>query len=408
MSKNGQSKQQMQFYIYLVIILCCVISLAAIQKKDSSINHQEEKEEFLLTKQLDDKKQLEKILVNESICDKILEVNQTVQSQKEIHGVYYSASKVSSVEKAWHIIQQIQGTKINAVVIDVKNDSGKITFQMDHEVAKKANTITNEIVNIQEIIEKFHQHGIYVIGRVVAFRDASFAKANRDYALKRKDGSLFVDSAGDVWLNPYNKQCWKYLVKIGTQAAKVGFDEIQFDYVRFPTQANENNVDFGVNIMDYPKTQVITEFIKYAVEMLHLYRVKVSADVFGTIINSKSDGAIVGQDYVEMSKYLDYICPMIYPSHYGDGCYGLDVPDLQPYALINQVLGDSIQVLNQMDPTQHCAIVRPWLQDFTASWKKRYQIYGKQQVNDQIRGVSDAGYSQWLLWNSSGKYSELR
>ena len=132
----------------------------------------------------------------------------------------------------------------------------------------------------------------------------------------------------------------------------------------------------------------------------------VSCDVYGAIISSSTDARIVGQSYFNMAKYLDYICPMVYPSHYGDGYYGLDYPDTHPYELVYHALMDSKKVLYMIDPEENKAEVRPWLQDFTASWVKHHLNYGKDEVRSEIKGVYDAGYSEWLLWNAGVIYTK--
>lgn len=322
-----------------------------------------------------------------------------------IRGAYFSASRVSNSQKVEEIIQSLQGSGINAVVIDVKDDRGNITFATQHALAIEIDAVNPCIWNVQAMTEQFHAAGFYVIGRVVAFRDPILAVSHPSYAVRNLDGSVFYDRAKDTWLNPYYEPCWEYIVDIAMEAVEYGFDEIQFDYMRFSTEAKEEKVSFGKKQEGYSKTEVITDFVQYAVKRLHQKDAKVSADVFGAIIHSEIDAKTVGQDYVELSRYLDYICPMIYPSHYADGCYGLEVPDLQPYELILAVLKESSFELMAIDEEYHCAVVRPWLQDFTASWKSVYQQYGLLEVKAQIQGVYDSGYQEWLLWNSSGRYS---
>ena len=127
--------------------------------------------------------------------------------------------------------------------------------------------------------------------------------------------------------------------------------------------------------------------------------------MYGTIISSSIDAGLVGQNYVEMAKYLDYICPMIYPSHFGEGNYGIEHPDLEPLLIVRKVLNASKEKLEEIPEGEHRAIVRPWLQDFTASWIKHYMVYGGEEVRAQIDGVYEAGYDEWLLWNASTNYS---
>jgi hypothetical protein len=166
------------------------------------------------------------------------------------------------------------------------------------------------------------------------------------------------------------------------------------------------HVNFGAEAETKTKIETVTEFVKFACEQLRPLGIFVSADVYGAIISSAIDAKIVGQSYVEMSKYLDYICPMIYPSHYGDGYYGIDYPDTQPYELIYGALESSNTALDQIEEGEHCAIVRPWLQDFTASWLKHYIKYGSKEVREQIEAVYDLNYSQWLLWNGAMNYTK--
>ena len=165
-------------------------------------------------------------------------------------------------------------------------------------------------------------------------------------------------------------------------------------------------VDFGEEAVNKTKIETITEFVKYAYTKLRPKNIFISADVYGAIINSAVDAKIVGQSYLEMSKYLDYICPMIYPSHYGDGYYGIKYPDTQPYELIIEALKSSYKVLSEISDQEHKAIVRPWLQDFTASWLKHYIKYGKDEVREQINAVYDSGYDEWLLWNGAMNYTK--
>jgi len=154
------------------------------------------------------------------------------------------------------------------------------------------------------------------------------------------------------------------------------------------------------------KTDIITEFIQYAYDKLSSRNVFVSADVFGTIIGSKVDAEAVGQIYQEMANHLDYICPMIYPSHYGDGNFGIDHPDMEPYRTIRAALKLSRQDLaSTREAGKHQAIVRPWLQDFTASYLEHHIPYGAKEVRAQIQAVYDAGYDEWILWSASNRYT---
>ena len=284
--------------------------------------------------------------------EETLEVQQETEPaepQKErvrVKGVYISGYMAGS-EGFQAILDKIDQTEINAVVIDVKNDDGRITFSMDDApTVNEIGASERYIRDIGALMADLKARGIYTIARVVAFRDPYLAEKKPEWSLKNADGSLHRDNKGLAWVNPYRQEVWDYLVEVGTQAAKVGFDEIQFDYIRFATDSTMKQVAFDeADTKGRSKTDIITEFITYAYDKLSAEGIFVSADVFGTIIGSKIDADAVGQVYNDMARHLDYICPMIYPSHYGDGNFGIEHPDTQPYDTIYAALMKSKQDL---------------------------------------------------------------
>ncbi len=320
-------------------------------------------------------------------------------------GLYVTAGAAGTESIRSRLIEIADTTEINALVIDVKDDNGKITYAMDSPIAKKVGAVTNSVSDMEELVQELQAKGIYVIARIVAFKDPYLAEQRHDLAIKKKDGSLYRDNNGECWVNPYHKEVWDYLVEVSSKAAASGFNEIQFDYIRFSTGKGMDQVDFGKDAGTKSKEEVILEFTKYAYERLKPLGVFVSADVYGTIISSKIDAGLVGQNYVEMAKYLDYICPMIYPSHFGEGNYGVKYPDLEPLTIVRKVLTASKEKLHEIPEGEHRAVVRPWLQDFTASWLQNYMKYGGDEVRLQIEGVYAAGYEEWLLWNAACNYS---
>lgn len=227
-----------------------------------------------------------------------------------------------------------------------------------------------------------------------------------EWCVKRADGTVFVDRDGNSWINPYKKEAWDYLVELGSQAKKLGFDEVQFDYLRFCTEPGMEDVVFDeADINGRSRTEIICEFMEYAYGKLKSRGLFVSADVFGAIINSNINANAVGQVYGELAKHVDYISPMVYPSHYGYGYYGIDYPDTRPYETITTALLDSRKELYFAGADGgHMATVRPWLQDFTATWLTHHISYGPEQVREQIQATYDAGYDEWLLWDASCRY----
>lgn len=324
----------------------------------------------------------------------------------KVKGIYVSAYVAGSGDMMNTIIGHIEETELNAVVLDFKNDDGRITTKVESAAFSEIGACKSYVPDMKGLIQKLKERGIYVIARVVTFRDPYLAENKPEWSLKLGDGSTYRDRDGLAWVNPYKQEVWDYLVEVGIQASAIGFDEIQFDYIRFSTEAGMKEVVFDeADTKGRTKTDVITEFTQYAYQKLAPLGIFVSADVFGAIIESDQDAQSVGQIYGELAESLDYICPMIYPSHYGDGNFGLDHPDKHPYETILAALENSKKALalyKSDDKPQ--AIVRPWLQDFTASYLKNYITYGDEEIREQIRAVKDAGYDEWILWSAANKY----
>lgn len=324
----------------------------------------------------------------------------------KVKGIYVTGSVAGNTNLINRLTELADTTEINAMVIDVKNDSGRITYAMDGIKASEIGANTNTVSDMEQLVKALKNKKIYLIARIVAFKDPFLTELRPDLAIKNQDGSIYRDNNGEGWVNPYKQEVWEYLIEVSKKAAAIGFDEIQFDYIRIPTGKGIADADFGEEAKTKSKEEVIIEFTKYAYEAIKPLGIFVSADVYGTIISSSIDAGLVGQNYVEMSKYLDYISPMVYPSHFGEGNYGIEHPDLEPYNIIRKVMVASKTKLDLIPEGEHRAIVRPWLQDFTATWVKPHMDYGGEELKEQIKGVYDAGYEEWLLWNASCVYSE--
>ena len=320
----------------------------------------------------------------------------------KVKGIYVSGP-VAGIARMDDLIELVDQTELNAMVIDIKNDEGKVTYKMQSEQVLAIEAAVGYIPDIEALVKKCKEKDIYLIARIVAFRDPYLAEKMPEWAVHTKNGEIFRDKSGLAWVNPYERGVWDYLVEIASEAAAVGFDEIQFDYIRFSTDVKTEEVDYGPENERIGKIGIITEFTEYMYEKLRRLGVYVAADVFGTVIENETDQQIVGQDYVKMAEHLDYICPMVYPSHYRNGSYGIAVPDADPYKTINEACSASVQELVTL-PEENRARARAWLQSFTASWVPGHISYGPQQIRAQIKGAYDAGYDEWILWNAAVKY----
>lgn len=330
----------------------------------------------------------------------------------KVKGLYVTGWSAGIPDRIEHFIELCGQTEINALVIDVKDDSGELSFKS--EIAQNSAAAVNKIRNPEEIVAKLKSHGIYTIARIVCFKDPIWSRENPGLAIKDKNGNLWKDAKGFTWLNPYISESWDYLINVAREAARLGFDEVQFDYIRFPTDGNIKEIDYGDADWKITKTEAVGEFLKYARQELQNENIFVSADVFGIIAVSRLDSETIGQDLEIMARNADSLCPMIYPSHYankgqnGVGQYINDIlfeaPDKQPYEVIYNTL---LLIKDRVSDIEDGAVIRPYLQDFTlGSGSIYYQEYTAQQIREQIQAVYDAGFEEWIFWNSSNIYTE--
>jgi hypothetical protein len=306
------------------------------------------------------------------------------------------------------LLKLVDDTELNAMVIDMKEDEGRVTYQSGVPLVKevKADAVTF-IGDVDGMIETLHEHHVYTIARIVCFKDPYLAGKKLDWAMHRKNGAIWSDTKGVVWIDPYRKEVWDYNIAIAKEAAKKGFKEIQFDYVRFPD--NGKKVDQEVAFYQQngkPKQQAIAEFLAYAKKELAPYNVYISADVFG-LVPSVTDDMGIGQKWELISPTVDYISPMMYPSHYAYGTYGLAVPDAKPYETIRNGLLDARKKDAALRASgKQTAVIRPWYQDFTATWVRGHIPYGPNEVLAQIRAGRELGVDQYLIWDAANRYSE--
>ena len=352
-------------------------------------------------------------LVNPSFAELPPHTQKDPSIPEKIKGIYVSGWTAGSNKKFSRLLDLIDETELNAVVIDIKDAEGLVTYRSKVPWTRAAGTRSYAVRDMSLLLSRLKERNIYPIARLVCFRDPLLSKTYPDIAIKSKDGSLWKDRAGIGWLNPHNKEGWKYLIDLSKEASRLGFKEIQYDYVRFPTDGDIKNIDYGEGTGISGRSKVISDFLAYAKSELKPLGVAVSADLFGIAATDVRGGRYIGQDMVKMAREADYVSPMIYPSHYanvrqnGTGQLINDVlfkyPDLEPYSVVYNSLAVAQKRLQNSKVSGR---LRPWLQAFTASYlgKDRYQPYGGKQIKEQIRAVSDAGIDEWLLWNANNRY----
>ncbi|MFZ5988785.1 MAG: putative glycoside hydrolase [Bacillota bacterium] len=322
----------------------------------------------------------------------------------KVKALFLSSWPLSHKSTVDHFVNLAKTTEINAYVIDIKDDTGYVSYPSEVPLVKEKQTFQRRY-KIDEVVKEFKDNGIYVIGRVVCFKDPVISKKMPDWAIKNTSGGFLVHN-GMTWVNAYNKEAWKYNVDIAKEALAKGVDEIQFDYVRFPDGNKSKMVFPGAG--DKKLYEAINEFLAYA--RSEMPDAVLSADVFGIICESPNDTEKIGQYLEYVGKDVDYISPMVYPSHYYSGQTINKVvfpkPDLDPYNVVYNTLKRANDRIAKVP--DYRAKVRPYLQDFTASWlgAGNFKKYGAEEVRQQIKAVYDAGYEEWILWNSNIKYSE--
>jgi len=296
-------------------------------------------------------------------------------------------------------------TEVNALVIDVKNDSGYITYSSDIPLAAEVQPPQNYYIqDIDRLMSLLNKYDIYPIARVVTFKDPNFAWKRPEHSIQLKSGGVYRDANGMIWVNPFDKYIWDYNIAVAREAALKGFKEIQFDYVRFPAGAASYN-----SITEYPgragrdKDEAIEQFLDYARQKLKDYHVNLAADTFGIITHNWDDSPEdIGQTWRKMGSSVDYMCPMIYPSHYGQGWYGFKVPDANPYGVVSGALKEALEKNAAMSRPVG---IRPWIQGFTATWVGGHIYYGPEAIQEQIRAAHDLGIDEYLLWNAGNNYN---
>ena len=331
----------------------------------------------------------------------VLEVQAPVsEPPQEVRGIYMSAYVAGDKIRREKLFKLIDDTELNAVVIDIKDSTGKVFFDAQSELIRSYDTVDVRIADIDPLLEDLHKRGMWVIARQVVFQDPELADARPDLAVhSKRTGKSWRDNGGRRWMDTASKDVWNYNMILAREAASRGFDEIQFDYIRFPSDGNISDMSFPVWDGKTPKYDVLRSFFEYIDKNLSPLGVKTSVDLFGMTFNrvdKPTDDLGIGQRVVDAVPYIDYISPMVYPSHYPPTFEGYANPAAHPYAIVDIALKDAASAF-----INSRAKVRPWLQDFDMG-----ADYNAAMIQAQIKASRDNGASGWLLWNPSNIYTQ--
>jgi len=308
-----------------------------------------------------------------------------------VKGIYLTAFSADNPKKINEIIGLLDKTELNAVVIDIKDYTGYVLYDSQVSLVKELKTKKVALKNIPDLIKKLHDHNIYVIARQTVFQDPILAQKKPEWAIKNKQGGIWHDNKGLSWVDSAHKDLWKYNVAIAKEVIGLGFDEINFDYVRFPT---DGNMASAVMPSSSARNTVMAGFFQYLSDELKDQPAYVSVDFFGLVMEDHS-GMNIGQKIDSASNQVDYISPMMYPSHYAKGHLGLSNPAASPGKVIDNGMKKGIPLFKDKK-----ALLRPWLQAFNIG-----AVYGAANIRAQIDMVEKYPNAGWLLWNAANRYT---
>ncbi len=336
-----------------------------------------------------------------------------IETPEAVKSVYVTACAAATPSYRNNIIKLLDETELNSVIIDIKDFSGTLSIPTDNPLLADGKTGTGcKVKDMPELVALLHSKDVYVIGRVTVFQDPLYAKLHNSEAIKRiSDGALWGDKNGLHYLYPGSQQVWDYVIEIAKESHAMGFDEINFDYIRFPSDGDIKNM--AIPASGLTKADIMENFFSYLNANLKDTDIVTSADLFG-MTTTNTDDLGIGQILERTLPYFDYVSPMVYPSHYPAGFNGWSNPNSVPYDLMHFVMQSAVDRANTLknDPTQPEWLrehvnpdqLRPWLQNFSLGQPP----YGASEIDAQIRATNDVGLDSWFLWDASNKYTNTK
>lgn len=321
-----------------------------------------------------------------------------IDTPDQVKAVYISAWVAGSPKFRDSIIKMVDETELNTIVIDVKDSTGRVSFDMPVTSVQKEGSIEKRISNIRNLTDMLHKKNIYIVGRISVFQDPYMTKKHPEWSVtKKSDGTVWKDRKGLSFLDPSKKEVHDYILAVAKGAYEEGFDEINFDYIRYPSDGNMKDINYHLKEGE-TRADNIEKFFKYlSSEMKKDNDIPISADLFG-LTTEVNDDMGIGQVWEKALPYFDYLSPMVYPSHYPSGHAGYKNPSNYPYEVINRALISAVLKTEKIGEDKNK--IRPWLQDFDLG-----AVYTKEMVQAQIKAVYDNGLTSWMLWDPSNKYT---
>ncbi len=315
-----------------------------------------------------------------------------------VRGIYLNAW-VFGGSRFYDLVDLADTTEINAFVIDVKDATGHVTYRsaVPTAIAVGANGELRTR-NVQQRLSVLHEKGIHPVARIVVAKDPLLAMGKPGWAIEHTDGGVWKDRFGTAWVDAYRDSVWLYAAAIAEEAVLMGFAEVQFDYIRFPDESARfmETARFPARLPEESRRNGVRRNLALLGERIRATGVPFTVDVFGLTTSTTGDMGI-GQVWEDLATEADVVLPMVYPSHYGRGAYGYERPNYEPYGVVSRALEDGLLKSANLD---NPAKIRPFLQSFSI----RPPRYTAVEIRAQIDAVYDAGLTDWVLWNASGRY----
>jgi hypothetical protein len=315
-----------------------------------------------------------------------------------IRALYVNRFAAQSTNKMRKLMAFVDTTELNALVIDMKDEFGLNYRSADPSVARNAGSGRGMVPNVKTLLDTLHAHNIFTIARIVTFKDPVAAQLNPSWQIKTPAGGSWHDEKGNAWVSAHNRDVWEYNLKVAEELTKLGFDEIQWDYIRFPEPYRRLAPQVFPGSNGVSKPDALAAFLKVAKERLNKLGVRSTADVFGFVTTVRGPLEI-GQHWEKLAPVTDVLLPMTYPSHYPRGTWGIPRPNAEPYKIM-KISIDSARVRTRALGITKPEVVRPWIQAFSLGQPK----YDHTHVKEQIRAIYDAGFDGWILWHPGSNY----
>jgi hypothetical protein len=383
-----------------IIILGSVFSAVSIGYFSlpvfNSVSYNNEPVQIPITEEPAKEIPVEAVIHKEQLSESSIEVTH-LQTPSQVKAIYMSQCVVGTPSFREKLARLIDTTELNSVVIDIRDYTGKISFTTENPMLKDMVSDACGATDIKKFISSLHEKNIYVIGRITTFQNPYYTKIHPELAVQKKGGGVWKDFKGLAFIDVGAKPYWETVVELGKVAYEKGFDELNFDYIRFPSDGPMNEAVYS---WDEGKTKAesLKDFFKYIHDELKPTGVVLSADLFG-MTTSNYDDLNIGQILEDTIPYFDFVCPMVYPSHYPPNWSGFKNPAANPYEVVKIAMAKGVERVKAMgeDPLK----LRPWLQDFDLG-----ATYDKEKILDQIRATYDVGLNSWTLWDPKNIYTK--